>query len=119
MSVVKFKWGCPSGEPCVQLSLLWSGLSLECRATTALSHVLSTSSSCFLDAQLVVASQRFHFAYSCCFTSVLHAFCKMLSGTLVHFQWCWLLCHCKGWTLDITKSLHSGKSKVFTVKNLN
>ena len=67
----------------------------------------------------VVASQRFHFVYSCCFTSILHAFCKMLSGTLVHFQWCWLLCHCKGWTWDITKSLHSGKSKVFTVKNLN
>lgn len=68
MSVVRFKWGCASEEPCVQLSLLWSEPSLESGTTAILSHALSISSSHFLNVELVVVS-HFHFAYSHCFPS--------------------------------------------------
>lgn len=106
MSIVRLGWGCAP----------WKALSCH----RCLSRVLSAGSSCFLDVQVVVAS-HFHFASSCCVTSVLHAFQKMpfRCPSLAHLQWCRLLGRRKHWTLARTKSLRGGKSKAFTDKNLN
>ena len=71
-SVVRFQWGYPSGEPCVQLSL-------ESRDTAILFHALATSISHFLNVEFLLHHSIFTLLIpTALLLSILRAFCGTL-----------------------------------------